>query len=195
MTERSTVLVDMDGVLADFDGHLLDITTDLAWPDGFTRLHQTQRYSTNHLPKADRSEARKRINTPGFFADLPPVHGAREGMEQLIDLANVWVVSKPLEANPTCRDDKARWLAEHIGDGWERRLILAPDKSMVRGDVLLDDAPKPEWLLRAEWVPVIYPWAFNGEHSLWGDIPSWRWGDDFEDLIWPENRKRRACCD
>lgn len=39
----------------------------------------------------------------------------------------------------------AQWLVEHIGDGWDRRLILTPDKSLVVGDILLDDAPKHEW--------------------------------------------------
>ncbi len=106
--------------------------------------------------------------------------GAVDGFLELAEVAPVWIVTKPLEANLTCRDDKALWIRQHLGKEWERRLIITPDKSMVHGSVLLDDAPKPEWFGRATWVPVIYPWSFNGLGSEWADLPRWQWGD------WPQ---------
>lgn len=174
----------MDGVLADFDGHLLEITGDLAWPQGYARFRQEHRYSSDHITnRADRDEARRRINTSGFFSDLQPVPGAIDGIMELAEMVPVWIVTKPLEANPTCRDDKARWLNRHLGRDWERRLIVTPDKSMVIGSILLDDAPKPEWFDRASWRPVIFPWSFNGAGSVWANLPRWQWGDHPQRLL------------
>jgi len=178
------ILVDMDGVLADFDGYLLSITGDLDWPEDYIRASQTHRFSTDHiLSRAGRDEARRRINRSGFFDNLTEVPGAVDGIYELAELADVWIVTKPLEANLTCRDDKAAWVRRHLGKEWERRLIITPDKSLIRGDVLLDDAPKPAWFDQASWAPVIYPWSFNRQGSDWAALPSWQWGDNPNDLI------------
>jgi hypothetical protein len=67
----ASVLVDMDGVLADLDGYLLSITGDLEWEPDYRRFRQTHRYSTDHIrSRADRDEARRRINRPGFFGNM-----------------------------------------------------------------------------------------------------------------------------
>lgn len=95
----------------------------------------------------------------------------------------MWIVTKPLEANRTCRDSKARWIEKHLGASWLPKLILAPDKSMVRGDILLDDAPHPDWIPRAAWQPVIFTEPFNGEGSKWADYPQWTWTDGVDRLM------------
>jgi 5'-nucleotidase len=118
-----------------------------------------------------------------WFYDLPVVEGAVEGMKRLAEAADVWVCTKPLEANHYCRDGKAWWVHRHLGPEWESRLIIAPDKSMVRGDILLDDAINLDWLPRASWQPVVFPAPFNGDGSDWSCLPRWTWGDPIEHLL------------
>lgn len=123
------------------------------------------------------------IEAPGWFRGLPVTPGAKSGVGQLLTAGvDIWVVTKPLEANPTCRDDKAAWLREHF-PMLERKLILAPDKSMIVGDVLLDDAINLEWILKAQWRPVVFRAPFNGSGSEWHYLHSWSWGDPIEDLL------------
>lgn len=192
---RPTVLIDMDGPLADFDRHYWQEATERERRRGI--LHsidcwdipslddQRHRFLSDHL--TDRQlehEMRKLVNSPGWFESLPPVEGAAAAMEDLAEVADVWVCSKPLEANPTCRDEKARWLTEHIGAGWDKRLILAPDKSMIRGDVLLDDAIKAHWVPVATWTPVVYSAPFNQPGTKFGqDWPQFTWADGVASLI------------
>lgn len=180
--QRLTVLVDMDGVLADFDKHLLKETRHL-WPEGYTQADQRVRYATNILPKAAQHEARAVTNRAGFFRELPVMPGAVDGLHALAEQADVWIVTKPLEANPTCRDDKAVWLAEHFGADWVRRLIITPDKSLVDGDILLDDGPHLRWWDSASWVPVVFPWPWNGLGTDWERCYRWQWGDSFDVLL------------
>lgn len=176
-----TILVDMDGPLADFDAHFYELCVANGFGlDYEGPTFQRHRFATDHIvDRSQRRAARQMVNQdPTWFRELPVVPGAPEGLEELAGLADVWICTKPLEANPTCRDAKAAWLAEHFGERWLQRLILAPDKSMVVGDVLLDDAPKVEWLARAQWRPVIYEMPWNGHGSDWGALPHWSWGDD-----------------
>ena len=183
MRTKPRILVDMDGPLAAFDEAVWRDTQDLDWPEGYDVAHPTHRFSTDVLSKEHRAIARARIETSGFFENIPVVPGAVEAFHRLAEVADVWICTKPLEANPTCRDEKAAWVGSVLGWEWEKRLIITPDKSMVVGEALIDDAPKKSWLQRATWVPVIFPRPYNGSDSEWDDLPRWGWDDPIDDLM------------
>lgn len=184
MTGKPVVLVDMDGPLADFDRRFYDLCSERGWPMHSTFETQCHRFATDCMTeKAHAKAARAEVDSSRWFLDLPVVDGAVDGLHKLAEVADVWICTKPLEANATCRDDKAAWLGRHFGERWLPRLILAPDKSMVRGHVLLDDAPKPAWFPLAAWRPVIFPTAWNGSGSEWEGLPRWSWVEDPEALL------------
>lgn len=182
------LLLDMDGPLADFDRHFFDVANAKGFRVDCDPSTQTCRFATDHvIDTQERNEMRRTINNTRWFRELPVTEGAFEGVERLLALQDageveMWVVSKPLEANPFCRDDKAAWLSEHF-PGLTGRLILAPDKSIVHGDILLDDAPHTEWMSRAHWTPVIFTAPWNGDGSKWGHLPFWDWDDDVDELL------------
>lgn len=180
----TALLLDMDGPLADFDVHFYN-RCDGRYEFDVAGVHeQTARYFTDHIPnRRHRVEARKMIDSSGWFRELPVTPGAIEGVDALLSAGvDVWVCSKPLEINPTCRDDKGAWLREHF-PMLERKLILAPDKSMIRGDILLDDAPVIVHSSKRTWRPVVFAAPFNGPGSEWDGWPRWTWGDPLEDLL------------
>lgn len=108
------------------------------------------------------------IGTRGWFRDLPVIDGAAEGMDALAEVGDVWICTKPMEVNPSCRDDKAAWVADHLGDKWLRRLIIAIPL---------------RWFKSAEWSPVMFATSWNGEGSEWAGVARWKWGDPIEDLL------------
>ena len=168
------LLLDMDGVLADFDRPLF-------WAYGpwlnCTPETQVHRFLTDHLVGdigggSTRSELRARmradVEAPGWFRELPLIKGAQEAVGILESRRwDVWLCSKPLEASATCASEKFAWVAEHF-PSLVGKLILAPNKGMVSGSVLVDDAIKPSWLTYANWAPVVYdhPWNRQGKYSL-----------------------------
>lgn len=182
---KPTILVDQDGPLADFDAWFWQRCREHGWEFDCAEHEQTARFATDHMPnRKERQMARAMVdNDPHWFDDLPVTPGAVEGIKELARYGDVWICTKPLEANRHCRDGKASWVRRHLGTEWETRLILAPDKSLVRGSVLLDDAIKMEWLPRAEWRPVVFPKPFNGAGSEWEHLPRWTWGDDPKRLL------------
>lgn len=181
---RPVILVDMDGPLAGFDQAFYELCDRLGFEMNSTLETQTERYATGHVViPAERKFARAIVDSPGWFIRLPVVEGAVEGLNALAEVAEVWICTKPLEVNPTCRDEKGAWLKDHFGSEWEKRMIIAPDKSLVRGAILLDDAPFPEWFERASWNPVVYPTSWNGEGTAWQGLPRWTWGDPIDSLL------------
>jgi 5'-nucleotidase len=178
------LLLDMDGPLADFDVHFWSRAVASGWtfdvdgPDS-----QTERFLTEHMPiKKERQAARDMMGAPGWFAELPVVAGAFVGTLELMEVFDVWVCTKPLDENPTCRPDKAAWLERHFPHLADR-LIVAPDKSKVPADILLDDAPKVEWIPRASWRAVLFDAPFNREGQRWEGLARWTWGDPLSRLV------------
>lgn len=182
---QSIVLVDLDGVCAGFDSHFWDRSVENGWEFDIDHpSKQTKRYFTDHIPnKHHRNAARKMVDDSRWFRDLPVIPGAQEGLEELWRCCELWLCSKPLDADPFCMSDKQAWVKKHFPKLADR-LILTGDKSLIVGDLLLDDAPKTKWFQRAQWTPVIYTQPFNShpESDLF-DLPHFQWGDSIGDLI------------
>lgn len=184
MSRKLVVLVDQDGPLADFDRKFFADCELNGWPMDCTLETQRHRFATDHIPDVThRAAARKMVDTTRWFRDLPVVEGAVDGIHKLAQIADVWICTKPLEANRYCRDDKAAWVEEHLGRHWLDRLIIAPDKGRVWGDILLDDAPKAEWFGYATWEPVIYPTPWNGPENAFDTLRRWDWTQDPQKLV------------
>jgi 5'-nucleotidase len=182
------LLLDMDGPLADFDLAVWQYcqANDIEMNIQSMESPGRKRFlSDNIVSPRDRKLVRNLIERAGlhWFLDLPLVEGAQDGVAELEDEGiDIWVCTKPLEANDSCRDDKGLWIKRYF-PSLINKLIIAPNKGMVKGDILLDDAPKHSWFRYAEWSPVIFPAGFNGLDSEWGKIPAWTWGDPIEDLL------------
>lgn len=113
---KKVVFLDLDGVLADFDGAVANPVWDP--PEMFV---------------------------PGFFRNLKVMPGAHEAVSKL--LANpgldVYIGSKPSTKNFWSSIEKYEWVSEHFPK-LLRRIVLVCDKSLLRGDVLVDD-DKERW--------------------------------------------------
>lgn len=76
----------------------------------------------------------------GFFLELEPLPGAIESVNRLAEIGNeVFFLSRPSAKNYNCYSEKAYWIAKHFGPDWVDKLILACDKSLLKGDFLIDD--------------------------------------------------------
>lgn len=109
---KTIVFVDMDGVLADFDGA---VTSGV---------------------KKDPPE----MFVPGFFRKLNVMEGAKEGIAALLANPNisVYIGSKPTYANTLCATEKMDWIQEHFPE-LKKRMVLVCDKKLLRGNFLIDD--------------------------------------------------------
>lgn len=77
----------------------------------------------------------------GFYQNLKPVPHAITAIEQLHnrDDFEVYILTAPSIHNPLSYAEKRLWVEHHLGWNFISRLIICADKSLLRGDILIDD--------------------------------------------------------
>lgn len=189
-----TVLVDMDGVVCDFESHALKQYMKL-YPDLPTipLEKRTQFYATSQYGEEFGEESKQRIRDiiqkKGFFENLPPVPNAVEAVKQLAECPNVTVFfcTSPLTAYEHVVVEKYRWIEKHFGNEWTKRIIMTRDKTMVKGDILIDDRPVIDGhQLKPEWTHVLFSASCNTHLCQRARIKSWQhedWKPTIDELV------------
>lgn len=157
------VLVDMDGVLADFEAAFL-----AAWRHNNPSLSYVEVadrdvfYVKDQYPLEHRELVHAVHGVEGFFRSLPPVEGALVAMEEMASAGlDVFICTAPLTSNLFCASEKHAWVQEHLGKPWLKRTVVASDKTLVRGDFLVDDRPLVDGLLTPTWQHVVFGAPYN----------------------------------
>lgn len=97
----------------------------------------------------------------GFFRSLPAIAGAKEALEELVHGGCiVRIVTAPIRTAHSA-SEKMDWIAEHLGAEWCQRTILARDKTLIRGDILIDDNPEVAGEITPLWTHVLYDQEYN----------------------------------
>lgn len=158
MSGRLRILVDQDGVLADWHG---GIEAGLTANGSGAEALDPSRWDLGMDPETRRL-VRSIQAQPGFYRDLEPIEGAVEALHELLAQGHdVRICTTPDATNPTCASDKIAWVREHLGEEWVKRIDLTHNKAGVRGDVLIDDKPIIEDQRYAEWRRIIFDQPYN----------------------------------
>ncbi len=131
------ILCDVDGVLADFTGHLLD----RAEVKSLAREDVTQWDLFALMSPADKVRALSVLTDPDFWRSQPLIPDAREGVEHLRARGEVYFVTAPWWPCREWADVRAGWLREHFG-ATHKEIVVTEAKHLIAGDILLDDRPE-----------------------------------------------------
>ena len=74
-----------------------------------------------------------------FFENLEPMEGAIDGINFLRSHFEVFLLTRPSVRNPLNYMEKRIWVEKNLGIGMCKRLIISYDKTLLRGDYLIDD--------------------------------------------------------
>jgi len=157
------ILLDQDGVLADFERGFVD-----AWRTRFPERRwvavEDRRtfYVRDDYPAELRADVESIYHSAGFYRSLPVIPGAVAAVEELQSLGHdVRICSAPLTAYRHCVAEKFEWVEKHFGAEFVDRLVLTKDKTLVRGDVLVDDRPAVLGALNPTWRHVVFDQPYN----------------------------------
>ena len=162
--EKQVVLVDMDGVLANYEKGFLDIWRkrfpDAVWKPLETR---TTFQIEDDYPEWHRAKIWDIFLEKGFFRNLEPIPGSKEAMKEMAQGSDyqVFICTAPLSGAEYCIPEKYEWVEEHLGKDFVKRIILTKDKTLVRGKFLIDDKPEITGLLTPEWEQLMFDQPYN----------------------------------
>lgn len=166
------ILVDLDDTVGEFNYEL----------DGrfgaYPQLDHLPRYEERvdwdfGANDVDMILIRQIMSEAGLFGALRVTPGAKAAIKTLEGQGHdVWFVSTPYNSNPTCASDKLRWVEEHFGQHLANRTILTHDKTMVEGDVLIDDRPVITGINAPRWQHILFDRPWN-RHVNGARLKSW----------------------
>lgn len=157
------ILLDMDGVLSNFDQGVVDEWNRRHPGDHLKPYrHRREFYIDDDHPEHMRPRIQDIYTEPGFFLRLKPIHGSQQAVRDMLRLGlHIGICTAPLFRSPSCLDEKFRWTREHFGEEVARTVIITKDKTRVRGDVLIDDNPDITGFLAPVWEHVLFDHPYN----------------------------------
>jgi len=113
---KKIILIDMDNVLCDFD-NMFNL--------------ELERNPGIQFPQSQY----------GFFRNLHPIN---ESIETTLFLDrclkfDVYILTAPSPKNPMSYSEKREWVEKHLGLKFVYKLIISPNKGMIKGHYLIDD--------------------------------------------------------
>jgi len=77
----------------------------------------------------------------GFFTNLKAIEGAIVSVNFLInsDVYDPYILTAPSIKKPLCYTEKRIWVENYFGLEFVNKLIISPNKSLLKGDFLIDD--------------------------------------------------------
>jgi len=141
MTDEPILLLDVDGVLANFVAGALKSLKDLfdiaGTHDDVVDWHFETCFNLDDAQLAKLMHAWKQ---PGWCAALPVYDGAREAVVALHQHAVVHPLTAPFDSQTWVMERDA-WLLEHFGFP-RKEIVQTEAKHLVKGDVFVDDKPE-----------------------------------------------------
>lgn len=160
-----TILVDMDNTLAEFDKGLLQSWRKL-YPGEFYVPLEERRSFHPHKDYPERLQDRvyRLCHSEGFIRNLPPAPGGIEAVHTMLnDGHDVRFCTSHLLEYDYCVLEKYQWIEEHFGAPFVDRIILTRDKTLIRGDLLIDDKPEIGGLVTPTWEHILYDRPHNSQ--------------------------------
>lgn len=143
VVHRPVVLVDIDGVLADFVSVYLGIV-EYQLGKVFRPADVTVWDVGNALglDEDEKAVVHEELFSPGVAFFMKPYEGAVQFVEDLKNHGlDPWLLTSPLKESPTWCSDRRRWVDRHFGRDMGRKLIFADRKELVAGRFFIDDKP------------------------------------------------------
>jgi len=171
------LLCDVDSTLNRWANHAFDeIELVLSRPS--PKLEElTKGYDIMALLDEEQEELLKiMLSGPTFWATLPVIPGAQEGIRAIEDAAHeVFYVTSPWIDCETWEHERRTWLAMHFGADY-KHVIPIHRKELVQGDVFVDDRPDKvkDWLTANPYgAALLYAQPYNEKEGA--DFARFTW--------------------
>lgn len=170
------ILVDMDGPLAQFEETFLREWKRMFPNEPHIPLrHRRKFYPRDDYPQKLRPKVEQVYLDKNFYLKIPPVAGGIEAIREMEAMGiDVFICTTPLSVYKHCVLEKYAWVERYLGYKFTKKLILTRDKTIVHGDILIDDKPKITGIRKPVWEHIIYDFPYNRHIAGRRRIIHWR---------------------
>ncbi|OGZ13314.1 MAG: hypothetical protein A3C93_00145 [Candidatus Lloydbacteria bacterium RIFCSPHIGHO2_02_FULL_54_17] len=167
MLNKKIILIDQDGVLANYQESLHAILAREHPTGPWRPIHELVHHDTEKNYSREWTDVIEEIVLrKGFYRNLPPIVGGCEALEYLLAQGNdVRICTAPKRDFRNCTLEKLEWIDEHFGRKWSERTIITRDKTLVSGDILIDDKPNVKGVRQPSWEHIFYDQPYNRTHK------------------------------
>lgn len=157
------ILVDLDGPLTNLEDEFLRQWREKFPNEFYIPFEQRKTFFLNdEYPEHLRKDVASIIATENFFTGLPPIMAGVNAVKEIAGLGNkVIICTSDIYTNTTGLTDKRIWVQKYLGHDFAKTMIFTRDKTLVRGDYLIDDKPEITGLLFPSWKHILFDQPFN----------------------------------
>jgi len=172
---RKVALLDVDGVVADFTGHLLKLVGSVLTTED-VNVWQV----LDLLSSSEKKQANKILNEPDFWISQPVLDGAREGVAKLGEHFDIYWATSPWIGCIGWDDARRGWLKKHFDVEHDRVAILSC-KHICAADLFIDDRDTniEKWSARNKGSAFLFDAPYNRQVAH----PRMTWDSDIDAII------------
>lgn len=165
---KKTIAIDMDGVIADIETHLITFYKE---KHGIEISRESIQGLSEEKAFPIKEDLHSIVNSKGFFRTIPVMPDAVESLRLLQENFEIFIVSAAMEF-PVSLGEKFEWLKEHFPFiGWEN-IILCGSKRIINTDYMIDDHPKN--LDSFTGKPIMFTSFHNTEKENYLRVNTWK---------------------
>jgi 5'(3')-deoxyribonucleotidase len=177
---RRIICVDMDEVIADALGeHLHRYNRDFR--ERITRADLEGQWLWEFVPPERQEALTEYLMSEDFFAVLRVMPHAQRVLERLQSRYEIYIATAAMEV-PSSFNAKFEWLKKYFPFIPASHIVFCGNKSILRGDYLIDDNPRQLRLFRGEGV--LFSSPANANVTGFRRVHNWL---EIEELFLPVN--------
>lgn len=157
------LLIDQEGCLSNMEQGFYSKWKDI-YPEEFCIPPQerTTHMIVDEYPSNLKTKVKSIYHAEGFFSSLDPMPGAVKALREMERLGiDFRICTSPLHHYQNCLVEKYDWIERHFGFEVTKRMILTQDKTLIRGQYLIDDKPEIQGTYQPEWEHILFDAPYN----------------------------------
>ena len=185
--DAKIILVDLDNTGTQFDEYFIE-----RWKAEYPNRHVVQMPERKSFkiegdyPAEWKPDLRRITGAEGFIANVPPMEGFVQAMHEMAAASyDVRICTSPMSQYHPNIKEKYDWVLKHFDKEWLDRIILAKDKTLIRGNLLIDDNHDVKGAHTPMWTQVIFdrPYSSTAPPEI-RRLARWpNWKTDLEGLM------------
>lgn len=157
------ILVDMDNTLAEFDKGLLKIWRSQYPDEPYVALEDRKSFHPHKdYPERLHQKIHDICHSKNFILDLEPAPGGIAAVHAMLSAGHdVRFCTSYLIDYEFCITEKYAWIEKHFSPDFIEKIVITREKTLIRGDILIDDKPDITGILSPSWEHILYDRPHN----------------------------------